>query len=104
MKNKNICTLLSLAIMSLIVVLNVPGQTFKSVQPPMQPSQPALAQQPVPMKPMPEPAPLAPVQPGQPIQPVQPGQPTPNQPPAYTNRMPAYTNHMPAYTNQMPVH
>jgi hypothetical protein len=95
MKSKNMWTLLLLTIMSLIVVLNVPGQTGKSVQPSVQLTKPAPSQ-PMPVVP-------APVQPGQPIQPAQPGQPTtPNQPPAYTNRMPTFTNQMPTFTNRMP--
>jgi hypothetical protein len=94
MKSKNVRTLLSLTIMSMIVVLNIPGQIIKSVQPPGQPTQPATSQpaptQPVPIIP-------APVQPGQPLQPAQPGQPTPNQPPVFTNQMPVFTNQMPVY-------
>jgi hypothetical protein len=104
MKSKNVRTLLSLTIMSMIVVLNVPGQILKPVQTPIQPSQPAPSQQPAPMKPMPGPAQPAPVQPVQPLQPAQPGQLAPNQPPVFTNRMPTFTNQMPTFTNQMPVH
>jgi hypothetical protein len=97
MKSENVLTLLLLTIMSMIVVLNVPGQILKPVQTPMQSSQPAPSQQPAPMQPMPGPAQPAPVQPVQPLQPAQPGQLTPNQPPVFTNRMPTFTNQMPVH-------
>lgn len=97
MKSKKVRMLLSLAIMSMIVVLNVPGQIIKPVQTPGQPAQPAPSQplptQPVPVIP-------GPVQPGQPLQPAQPGQPFQTAP----NNPPAFTNQMPTFTNQMPVH
>src|ERR1035441_7712873 len=82
MKSKNVRMLLSLTIMSMVVVLNIPGQTLTPVRPPVQPIQPAPAQ-PMPAKPapvipepvIPGPAQPAPVQPGQPIRPGQPVQP-----------------------------
>src|ERR1019366_3482673 len=102
MKSKTVRTLLSLTIMSMIVVLNTPGQTLKPERSPMQPIQPVPLQsappQPMPVIPkpvIPNPAPTVPFQPGQPVQsaqpgqpfqPAQPGQPVPNQPPVFTNR------------------
>ena len=80
MKSKNVRMLLLLTIMSMIVVLNVPGQTLKSGPPPVQPTQPAPTQ-PVPT----QPAPTQPVVPTQPV-PTQPmpigpePQPTPTPP------------------------
>src|SRR5450759_1904476 len=107
MKSKTVRTLLSLTIMSMIVVLNSPGQTLKPGRPPMQPIQPAPSQpappQPMPVIPepvIPNPAPTVPFQPGQPVQPAQPGQPVPNQPPVFTNRPPVFTNQPPVFTNR----
>src|SRR5664279_2841579 len=86
MKSKNMRTLLSLTVMSMIVVLNTPGQTLKPGRPPLQPTQPT---QPVPTQPVPtQPVPTQPV----PTQPV-PTQPVPTQPvptqPMPTQPMPA---------------
>jgi hypothetical protein len=50
MKCRNVCTLLSLTVISMIVVLNSLGQTLKPGQPPMHPTQPS---QPVSPKPIP---------------------------------------------------
>ena len=111
MKSKTVRMLLSLTIMSMIVVLNSPGQTLKPGRPPMQPIQPAPSQ-PMPVIPepvIPNPAPTVPFQPGQPVQPAQPGQPfqpaqpgqpVPNQPPVFTNRPPVFTNQPPVFTNR----
>ena len=84
MKNKNMWTLLSsLAVMSMLVVLNTSGQTLKPGRPPMYPTQPGPTQtaptQPAPVQPG------QPVQPAQPVQPMQPGQPIPDQPPVSIN-------------------
>src|ERR1035437_6221711 len=80
MKSKTVRPLLSLTIISMIVVLNVPGQTPNPIQP--APSQPAPVQpwQPAPFQPW-QPLPFQPVQPWQPgpVQPVQPWQPAPVQ-------------------------
>src|ERR1035437_6997520 len=117
MKIKTLRMLLSLTIMSMIVVLNSPGQTLKPGRPPMQPIQPAPSQpappQPMPVIPapvIPNPAPTVPFQPGQPVQPAQPGQPfhpaqpgqlVPNQPPVFTNQPPVFTNRPFASTKHM---
>src|ERR1039458_9619286 len=72
MKSKNVRMLLALTIISMIVVLNTPGQTLKPGRPPMLP-QPGPSQ-PVPTQPAPViPAPVTPdpAQPA-PVQPVQP--------------------------------
>ena len=104
-------TLLSLAMMSMIVVLNLSGQTSKPAPPtmlriqlsqsdsmPVRPGPPP----PTPPKPMPIiPDPVAPelVLPGT----VQPGQPALHPPPVFTNHPPVFTNRPPVLTNQPPV-
>ena len=107
-------TLVSLTIMSLIAVLNVPGQTAKPEPPTMlriqlAESQPAQAG-PVAVLTMPAMQnsalsmtvrPAQPLQPSQP--PMQPGQQVPAQPPIFTNQIPPFTDHLPIYTNRVPV-
>src|ERR1035437_1030905 len=107
MKSKTVRTLLSLTIMSMIVVLNSPGQTLKPGRPPMQPIQPAPSQlappQPAPVIPapvIPAPAQPAPVQPIHTVQPAQPVQPAPNQPPSFSTLTPVFTNQPPVFTNR----
>lgn len=81
MKNKKMQMLLSLAVMSMLVVLPAPAQTLKPGRPPIYPPQPAPVQ-PAPVQPAPvQPAPETPA-PGAPNPaPDQPGIPNPSQPP-----------------------
>jgi len=101
MKSKNVWTLLSVTVMSMVVILNVPAQTInvsgQTIKPgrvivhpvhpnPPQPvtTQPMLPAQPQPVLPpqptlLPQPAPK-PTQPVVPIQPVVPAKPVPIQP------------------------
>ena len=114
MRSKNVRILLSWTIVSLVAVLNAPGQTTKPEPPTMLRIQLALSQ-PAPAEPfavlpvpaMPNFAPPVTVRPAQPLEPSQPpmrpGQPVPGHPPIFTNQMPASTNHPLIYTNLVPV-
>src|ERR1017187_239601 len=111
MKNKIMRTLLSLAMMSMIVVLNLSGQTSQPAAPTVlriqlsqsdsMPVRPGLPP-PAPPKPTPIiPDPVAPelVLPGT----VQPGPPALHPPPVFTNHPAVFTNRPPVLTNHPPV-
>ena len=120
MKIENMRMLLSLTAISMIVVLNIRGQTSKLEPPTMLRVQLRQSQSmpvrlgpptPAPPKPLPIiPDPVAPdrvligtIQPGPPLQPAQPVRSTTYSPPMFTNIPPVLTNHPSVVSNQPPV-